>query len=492
MSEQQGNADDSTSASTPASPPTESSGVGLKRNINLFNAVTIIVGCIVGSGIFVSPKGVVQEVDSVGMALVVWGTCGVMALLGGLCYAELGTTLPFGGGDYAYIQHVWGNFTAFLYIWTQVMIIFPTSNAAIGITFALYVLQPAFPDCTSPENAVRLLAAVAIVFIGAINCLSVNLAAKVQNIFTVAKVLALFIIIIVGFVALCQGRTGNFQDAFEGSTTDPGKISLAFYSGLFSYAGWNYLNFMTAEMKNPYRTLPLAIFIGMPLITVIYVLANIAYFTVLTPLEVTLSQATAVTFAERMMGYFAWCVPVFVAMSCFGGLNGCIMTTSRTFFTAAQQGHLPNVLALIHVKQLTPITAVIFECVLSLIMLIPNDVFFLINYLTFAEFFFMAICIAIIPWLRWKQPDLERPIKNPHIVYILFLFICLFLVIIPLYSAPQDIGIGLLIIVLGVPVYWLGVCWERKPQAFQKFMISLTHGVQKLLVCVPEEEEKDE
>jgi len=265
-----------------------------------------------------------------------------------------------------------------------------------------------------------------------------------------------------------------------------------FYSGLFSYAGWNYLNFMTAEMKNPYRTLPLAIFIGMPLITVIYVLANIAYFTVLTPLEVTLSEATAVTFAERMMGVFSWCVPVFVAMSCFGGLNGCIMTTSRTFFTAAQQGHLPNVLALIHVKHLTPITAVIFECLLSLVMLIPNDVFFLINYLTFAEFFFMAICIAIIPWLRWKQPDLERPIKNPHIVYILFLFICVFLVVFPLYTAPEDIGIGLLIIVLGVPVYWLGVCWERKPKAFQRFMISLTHSVQKLLVCVPEEEDKDE
>lgn len=493
MSEQQGTKD--ASESTPAT--TESgaasgSAVGLKKNIGLFNAISIIVGCIVGSGIFVSPRGVVQEVESVGMSLVVWGTCGFMALLGGLCYAELGTTLPFGGGDYAYIQHVWGNFTAFLYIWTQVMIIFPTSNAAIGITFALYVLQPLFPDCTSPEIAVKLLAAVAIVFIGAINCLSVKWAAKVQNVFTVAKILALIIIIIVGLVALAQGRTANFTDAFEGSNNEPGRISLAFYSGLFSYAGWNYLNFMTAEMKDPYRTLPIAIFIGMPLITVIYVLANIAYFTVLTPLEVTLSEATAVTFAEKMMGVFSWCVPVFVAMSCFGGLNGCIMTTSRTFFTAAQQGHLPNVLALIHVKNLTPITAVIFECALSLVMLIPKDVFFLINYLTFAEFFFMLICIAIIPWLRWKQPDLERPIKNPHIVYILFLIICLFLVVFPLYTAPQDIGIGLFIILLGIPVYWLGVCWENKPKTFQRFMASLTYSAQKLLVCVPEEEEKDE
>lgn len=492
MTDQQGSKKD-LAGSSPATSDAgaESSTVGLKRNINLFNAVTIIVGCIVGSGIFVSPRGVVQEVESVGMALVVWGTCGVMALLGGLCYAELGTTLPFGGGDYAYIQHVWGNFTAFLYIWTQVMIIFPTSNAAIGITFALYVLQPLFPDCASPQNAIRLLAAAAIVAIGAINCISVKWAAKVQNIFTVAKVLALVIIIILGLVALFQGQTANFSDAFEATTTDPGKISIAFYSGIFSYAGWNYLNFMTAEMKNPYRTLPLAIFIGMPLITLIYVLTNIAYFAVLTPLEVRLSEATAVTFGERMMGIFSWCVPVFVAMSCFGGLNGCIMSTSRTFFTAAQQGHLPNVLALIHVKHLTPITAVIFECALSLVMLIPNDVFFLINYLTFAEFFFMLICIAIIPWLRWKQPDLERPIKNPHIVYILFLVICLFLVVFPLYSAPQDIGIGLLIIVLGIPVYWLGVCWENKPKAFQSFMTSVTYTTQKLLVCIPEEEDKD-
>jgi len=142
--------------------PADDGAVGLKRNINLFNAINVVVGVIVGSGIFVSPKGVVMEVGSVGMSLVVWGSCGIMALLGGLCYAELGTTMPFGGGDYAYIQHVWGDFTAFLYIWTQVMIIFPTSNAAIGITFALYVLQPIFPTCESPENAIRLLAAGAI------------------------------------------------------------------------------------------------------------------------------------------------------------------------------------------------------------------------------------------------------------------------------------------------------------------------------------------
>jgi len=372
------------------------------------------------------------------------------------------------------------------------MIIFPTSNAAIGITFALYVLQPIFPTCESPENAIRLLAAGAIVVIGAVNCLSVKWSAKVQDFFTVFKVLALLIIIILGFVALGQGRIENFQDAFEtydGSTPDAGKISLAFYSGLFSYAGWNYLNFMTAELKNPYRNLPLAIFIGMPLITVIYVLANIAYFTVLNPYEVINSDATAVAFAGKMFGFMTYIVPIFVAMSCFGGLNGCIMSTSRTFFTAAQQGHLPEVLALIHIKHLTPITAVIFECILSLLMLIPNDVFFLINYLTFAEFFFMAICIAIIPYLRWKEPDRERPIKVPHVVYILFLVICLFLVVVPLITNPQDIGIGLLIIFVGVPVYWLGVCWKKKPKAFQNFVHSGTKSVQKLLMCIPEEKQ---
>lgn len=497
MSEQQGKEKDgppSTSSSqsdgSVATSGSGESGVALKKNINLFNAITIIVGVIVGSGIFVSPKGVVQQVGSVGMALVVWASCGVMALLGGLCYAELGTTLPFGGGDYAYIQHAWGDLMAFLYIWTQVMIIFPTSNAAIGMTFAQNVLQPAFPTCASPENAVRLLAAVSIVLIGAVNCLSVKWAAKVQNLFTIAKVFALFVIIVVGVVAIVQGRVENFQNSFEGSNMDPGKISMAFYSGLFSYAGWNYLNFMTAEMKNPYRNLPLAIFIGMPLVSVVYVLTNVAYFTVLTPFEVIASEATAVTFAERMMGMMSFCVPIFVAMSCFGGLNGCIMTTSRTFFTAAQQGHLPDVLALIHLHNLTPITAVIFECILSLVMLIPSDVFFLINYLTFAEFFFMAISIAIIPYLRWKQPDIPRPIKIPHIVYLVFLLICVFLIVVPLYTAPQDIGMGLLIIVLGLPVYWAGVCWKKKPKTFTKMLTSFTHSVQKLLVCVPEEKEE--
>lgn len=180
----------------------EDTTVKLKRELQLHNGVAIIVGVIVGSGIFISPKGVLTESGSVGLSLIVWVLCGVISLVGAMCYAELGTMILKSGADYAYIMEAFGHFPAFLYLWVAIMIIIPTGNAITAQTFAYYVLEPLFPDCEAPGEAVTLLAAVCITLLTFVNAWNVKMAARVQDVFTITKVLALVVIIITGIVYL--------------------------------------------------------------------------------------------------------------------------------------------------------------------------------------------------------------------------------------------------------------------------------------------------
>uniref|UniRef100_A0A915KG42 Uncharacterized protein n=1 Tax=Romanomermis culicivorax TaxID=13658 RepID=A0A915KG42_ROMCU len=274
--------------------------VGLERHLGLFSGVNIIVGCIIGSGIFVSPKGIHEKAGSVGLSLVIWVVCGLFSAVGAYCYAELGTMIKRSGGDYAYISDAFGPFLGFMRLWVEAIVVRPCTMTIVALTFAVYMLTPFFPDCDLPACSTEILAAVLInnalqnylqfndavitfrtfVFIITtalykqssllrnmpvlldykikrdnrnrgfenlktvtetlsdvrliltfVNCYSVKLATKVQDIFTVAKVLALILVVL-------TGRTENFENIFEGTSTDPAKISLGFYAGLFAYQGW--------------------------------------------------------------------------------------------------------------------------------------------------------------------------------------------------------------------------------------------------------------
>ncbi|XP_046580344.1 Y+L amino acid transporter 2-like [Haliotis rubra] len=466
-------------------------GVQLKKQLGLFNGVAIIVGIIIGSGIFVSPKGVLLEAGSLGSSLIIWGLCGVICLIGAICYAELGTSILKSGADYSYIFEAFGDMPAFLYLWVAIVIIIPTGNAITAMTFANYILQPAFPDCGPPDTAVSLLAALCITLLTFINCTNVKWATRTQDIFTATKVLALVIVIITGMVKLGMGSTESFEAPFSGSTSDPSKFALAFYSGLFSYSGWSYLNFVTEELKDPYKNLPRAIWISLPMVTVIYLMANVAYFSVMTPAEMLQSDAVAVTFANRTLGVMAWIMPVFVACSTFGGLNGAIFTSSRLFFVGARQGHLPGFLATISLKTMTPLPSLLFGCIMSLVMLCSNDVYALINYGSFVESLFIALSVAGLLFLRYTRPNMERPIKVNIFFPVFFLLICLFLLITPLTSSPMECLMGLVMIATGIPVYFLGVMWKKKPRAFTSMLRSFTRFTQKLFYAAREELKED-
>jgi len=403
------------------------------------DGASIIIGIIVGSGIFVSPKGVLQYSGSIGLSLIIWIVSGLLSLVGALCYAELGTMIPKSGGDYAYILDAFGPLPSFLYLWSALLVIMPTGNAITALTFANYVLEPFYPECEPPTDAVRIIAAMLICLLTAVNCQNVKMAAKVQEVFSITKVLALVLIIIAGLIHMIGGNAQNLslETMMQDTTTSPGRIALSFYSGLFSYAGWNYLNFVTEELKEPNKNLPRAIYISLPMITIIYVLANVAYFAVLSPTELLSSSAVAVTFGNKLFGVMRWIMPFFVACSTFGAVNGGIFASSRLFFVGARNGHMPKSMALINIKHLTPIPCLIILAVISLGLLTTSNVYILINFTSFVESLFITMSVGALLYLRWKKPDLPRPIKVNIFFPIVFFLICGFLVIMPVFEEPH-------------------------------------------------------
>ncbi|XP_017158907.1 asc-type amino acid transporter 1-like, partial [Poecilia reticulata] len=336
--------------------------VTLKKEIGLLSACTIIIGNIIGSGIFISPKGVLEHSGSVGLALVVWTLGGCVAALGSMCYAELGVTIPKSGGDYSYVTEIFGGLTGFLLLWSAVLIMYPTTLAVIALTFSSYVLQPVFQNCAPPYMATRLLSATCLLLLTWVNCSSVRMATRIQDVFTVGKLMALCLIIVVGLVQIFNGNYEALTTKVTFSMDKPpsiGQVALAFLQASFAFSGWNFLNYVTEEVVDPRRNLPRAIYISIPLVTFVYTLTNIAYFSSMSPEELLSSNAVAVTFGEKLLGVFAIIMPFSVALSTFGGINGYLFTSSRLCFSGAREGHLPSLLAMIHYKKCTPIPALL-------------------------------------------------------------------------------------------------------------------------------------
>uniref|UniRef100_A0A667WZI7 Cystine/glutamate transporter n=1 Tax=Myripristis murdjan TaxID=586833 RepID=A0A667WZI7_9TELE len=452
--------------------------VELRKKVTLLRGISIIIGTIIGAGIFISPKGILKHTGSVGMSLVVWIACGVLSLFGALSYAELGTCIKKSGGHYTYILEAFGPQMAFIRLWVDVIAIRPAGMAVIALAFGHYILEPLFMPCGIPVMAVKLATAVGISMYGVRlhQCHFNNLDDWLLCFFLFYFFLS---------------ETRNFDNAFDLGSIKLSGLPLAFYSGMYAYAGWFYLNFVTEEVDNPERTVPLAICISMVIVTSCYVLSNVAYYAVMSPEELLASEAVAVTFAEKLMGKFSTVVPVFVAMSCYGSMNGCLFAISRMFFVASREGHLPEVLSMIHIRRHTPLPAVLALYPMTMLQLFVADIYSLLNFMSFLRWLFIGVAVLGLIYLRYTQPDLPRPFKVPLIIPAVFCLTCFLMVFMSLYSDPVNTGIGFAISLTGIPAYYIFIVFDRRPKWIQKAIgtshYSCNKFLQILLEVIPAE-----
>ncbi|XP_072256325.1 cystine/glutamate transporter-like [Pyxicephalus adspersus] len=465
----------------------DSEKVYLRKKITLTRAIALTIGTIIGSGIFISPKGVLKNSGNVGLSLIIWVACGILSMCGALSYADLGTSIKKSGGQYIYLLETLGPIPAFLRLWAEFVMIRPANIAVVCLAFGRYLIEPLFAPCHAPGMVVKLISAIGIAFIIALNCWSVSWSANLQTAFTVLKLVAIGLIIVPGMMELAAGRTENFLDAFDTSSLALDKIPLAFYSGMFAFGGWFYITFVTEELVNPERNIPITVIVSLVVVTVCYLLTNVAYYTVLSASEVLTSEAVAMSFADRTLNQASWLISILVAMSCFGALNGGIFAASRMLFAASREGQWPPLFSMIHIRKHTPLPALILMMPLVFLMIGIGDLYGLLNFYSFSRWLFMGLVTLGLIIHRLKHPDLPRPFKVPLIIPIVFTTMCLFIVSMSLYSDPVNTGIGCLITLSGLPVYFLTIQKQRVPQRWRDVFNFLTMKLQVLLEVVPQE-----
>ncbi|XP_036398922.1 b(0,+)-type amino acid transporter 1-like [Megalops cyprinoides] len=446
----------------------------LKQELGLASAVSLIGGTMIGSGIFMSPQSVLSNIGSPGASLVIWMLCGLIAMLGALSYAELGTIIKESGGDFIYILRIYGKLPAFFVAFTFLLVMRPASIAAMSLSFAEYAVAPIYQDCTPPLLVVKCIAAICILVVSIANILNVRLTMSIQVVFMVAKVLGLLVIVFGGIVVLADGPSGGINNAFEGTRLGLNPIGMAFYQGLWSFAGWYNLNYVTEEVKKPEVNLPRAVMIAIPMVTVLYLLVNVSYLAALTPREMMSSTAVAVTWGNKVLGSWGWVMSVAAAMSAFGSLNGTFFSGGRVCFVAAREGHMPDILSMAHVRHLTPSPALIFTTAISLIVLIPGDFQSIVNFFSFTAWFFYGITLSGLLYLKIKKPELPRPYKVPILIPILVLMAAIFLVLAPIVDDPQIEYLYVTLFILsGIVIYIPFIHFKMCPGILDKVTLFL-------------------
>ncbi|XP_068613809.1 cystine/glutamate transporter-like [Brachionichthys hirsutus] len=461
--------------------------VHLRREINLLSAIAFIFGAVVGSGIFIAPKGVLMNSGSVGLSLLVWALSGILSMFGALCYAELGTTFTKSGSHYTYALETLGPLPAFLRLWAEFIFIRPAVTSYLSLAFGCYVVEPFFAPCTAPTVLVKLVSVLAVTLVVAVNCWSVTMATRTQVLLAFIKMFALVLIIIPGVIALAKGKTDNFQNGFELDLITWDKLPLAFFNGLYAYSGWFYLNSITEEVKNPNRTFPLAIISSMVAVTVCYVLVNMAYDTMMTPAELLQSETVALTFANRAFHGMASVIPFLVALSCLGALNGAIFGGPRIMFVGAREGHFPPIFSMIHIRRKTPLPAVLLTYPLTLLFLTIGDIYQLINLVSFTRWLFIALATTGMLIHRYRFPLHPRPFKAPVVIAVTFTLVCFFIVGLSLYSDPWNTGWSCALTLTGVPLYYLTVKRFCLPARWRRAFNSCSKKLQILLEVVQQE-----
>src|SRR3954468_12536995 len=441
-------------------PQRDAWGERLPRHLGLWSSVAVLIGSTIGSGIFRVPAGVAKQLQDPGPVFLAWTGGGIIALFGALTLAELAGALPRSGGVFAYILEAFGPLPAFLFGWSELTVIRASALGAIATIFAEY-LGGFIP--LSPME-VRWVAAAAVFAVGLLNYLGVNRAAILMNLATVAKYGALAALVILAF-AVGEGSTDHFGAAWSNGI-NLSLIATALIAIMWTYDGWADLSFMGGEVRDPGRTLPLALIVGTSGILLIYLLLNVAYIYLVPLPEMARSPLIAATAAERipLLGRFAGAVISAVVMvSCFSTLIGSMMTGPRIFFAMADRGLFFQSIARVSPRFQSPSVAVWLATVLGVIYVLLNDFQQLADKFILGIWPFYALAVEAVFVLRRTRPDLDRPYRTwgYPVVPILFLLASIGMVLNALWTDPVNTGITFAIILAGVPAYLAWVAWKR-------------------------------
>ena len=455
--------------------PAISAKPSLQRVLGLWSAASIVIGTVIGSGVFLVPTSMIAKLGSVKMLFVVWVVAGVLSLFGALTYAELAAAMPEAGGEYVYLTAAYGPFWGYLYGWTQFSVAKSGSIATLAAGFYTYLTvflpvlaQPVLvtPFMIGPNHSRfeihygQLVAIAVILILAAVNYVGVRVGGDLQVFVTAVKVLLICAIIAVG---LFSGK-GDFSHLSQHIPSAGGVAGFfaAMVSALWAYDGWNNVSMVSSEIKEPGRNLPRALILGTLAVIAIYLLINVAYFYVLTPGEVAGSQRLAANMMAHLYGSTAAAaVSIAVLISIFAALNGSILTGSRVPYAMARDGLFFKSAAKIHPTFLTPGNSIIMLCLWSSVVVLSGWFDDLYNFVIFGSWILYLMAAFSVFVLRRKLPDLPRPYRTIGypIVPLLFVLVAAFLLVSTLQTRPRESLMGLFLMALGVPLYYH---WKRQ------------------------------
>jgi basic amino acid/polyamine antiporter, APA family len=453
-------------------------GTQLVQGLRLFDATTIIMGGMIGSGIFIVSADMARSLRSPGLLLLAWVITAVMTVLAALSYGELSAAMPKAGGQYVFLREAFGPLYGFLYGWTLFLVIQTGTIAAVAVAFAKFL--GLFVPWISAANTLvplpfgfslssqRLVAIGVVVLLTWVNCRGLREGAVVQNIFTVAKTGGLLALVAAGLFhpANPAAAQANFSNPFPGGVN---LAVLAVFGGalvgsLFSSDAWNNVTFTGSEVVNPKRNLPLSLFLGTAIVSLLYVGTNYVYLRTL-PLEAIASapeDRVGTVVAQALMGSWGLTfLSVAILISTFGCANGLILAGARVYYAMARDGLFFRKAAEVSPKSHTPVFSLVIQAVWASLLALSGTYGNLLDYVIFAALLFYVLTVAGLFVLRRKLPDLERPYKavGYPVLPAVYILLAALVMIDLLWVKPAYTWPGLGIVLTGVPVYYF---WRRR------------------------------
>ncbi len=429
--------------------------MALKRTLGTTDLTLLVIGNVIGSGIFLVPSEVLRmSGGNVTTASLVWLVGGVLSLLGALSYGELGSMENSSGGLYGYIRDGFGRFPAFLYGWTLFFVIGSGTIATLAVAAANYMGQ--FAELTPIMK--KVIAVSLLVIMATINVRGTRGSASVQNVATAIKVGAILLMAVLLF-ALGNGSAAPVTPA---TTTSLSGVGLAMISVLWAYEGWQYVTFADGETVNPQRSLPRAIALGTSILVAIYLVANLAYLYALGPDRMAGSERVAGEAMAAVLGDRAGqAIALAIIISMYSAAHATVITAPRVFYSMAQDGIFFKQLAEVHPRFGTPAIAIIATCTWAAVLAMTGTFNQLLTYVVFVGWIFYALGAAAVIALRIKRPNAARPFKVPGypVTPALFVLAAAAIVLNTMIDKPGQSAIGLGMVLLGAPAYYL---WRRR------------------------------